>query len=403
VEDKRAKAYKKQKILLELISRLNNAEKPDDILSALAPKEVDILLPEEIKGAITLALEHLRILKNTEQASHEWRMTFDAITDPILITDENFTIVKANKEWAKIAEKDFKKIKGLTCHEIFANSQTPCPSCMERNPCNIKIKDREFLCWVSTIKNLSEKLYVHYYRDVSNEKELYKILIEKQKLALIGSLVDGVVNELNAPLNKILKYSEEIFEEFSDEDERKEFINDIKEATVRCKNILANLLDYSNTKKLGVSTVIDLNSIIVKTLPLADAALHKVKVILDHCPDTIIINCDLVKLKQPFLKIIMNAAEAMNASGSGILTITSNKKNDCYAEITFKDTGSGISEETLSRVFEPFFSTKTKQGGTGLGLYLTREIILVHQGEISINSEPGKGTNISITIPICCN
>ena len=114
------------------------------------------------------------------------------------------------------------------------------------------------------------------------------------------------------------------------------------------------------------------------------------------------VKVDSSQMKQAFINIILNAVDAMSQGGSIAIGIEElkNQSGDSALEVRFTDSGCGIPEENLHKVFDPFFSTKQKQGGTGLGLSVTKGIIEGHNGTIEIESKPGHGTTVKVMLPI---
>jgi len=125
---------------------------------------------------------------------------------------------------------------------------------------------------------------------------------------------------------------------------------------------------------------------------------EKVQIIPRLDPDTPDIQADPAQLKEVFINIMTNAAEAMEAGGT--LTITAVPTTDEMLRISFQDTGCGIPEENLSKIFTPFFTTKPIGKGTGLGLAIVYGIIKMHRGQIYVDSEVGEGSTFTITLPI---
>ena len=186
----------------------------------------------------------------------------------------------------------------------------------------------------------------------------------------------------------------------SDEDIKKyiDYLSLMERETERTSGIVKNLLDFSRQREPHYRLV-DINTILEETLMLVrnQINLQGIEVIKSFfaIPQTM---ADADQLKQAFMNIIINACEAMK-EGEKRLTVETgfdNLKKDI--KISIKDTGTGIPEEDMNKVFEPFYTTKEK--GTGLGLAVVYGIITKHKGRIDIVSKRGKGTAIELTIPL---
>lgn len=175
----------------------------------------------------------------------------------------------------------------------------------------------------------------------------------------------------------------------------------IAEGGHRVKNIVKRLLTFARQSK-PVKSVTNINELIEATLALRSYVLRtaNIKVVKHLDPDLPLMVVDPTQAQQVFLNIIVNAEWSMKkAHGKGTLTITTQKKGD-LVRISLEDDGLGISPENKEKLFKPFFTTKEVGEGTGLGLSLSRTIVLEHGGTIEVESEPGKGANFIITLPL---
>jgi two-component system, NtrC family, sensor kinase len=223
-------------------------------------------------------------------------------------------------------------------------------------------------------------------------------LIQTEKLSSLGKLAAGIAHEINNPLTSILLNSCVISEKLGD-NRLKENLKLIIDETARCGAIVKGLLEFSR-QTAPVKEPTNINEVIEKTLMLFESQLlvNHVRVEKNLDRDLPRIMIDSNKIKQVFTNIILNAIEAM--SKGGILTINSKLSMDKkYVLLYFTDTGQGIPKENISKIFDPFFTTKGTKG-TGLGLSLTYGIVQQHGGTIEVQSEPGKGTTMIISLPV---
>jgi len=157
------------------------------------------------------------------------------------------------------------------------------------------------------------------------------------------------------------------------------------------------MLDLHRTQAAATVDV-DLNGIIEKVLALTGRQLRSggVEIVRRLADDLSLIQGAPQDLQQVILNLVLNASEAM--PGGGTLTVSSQNEDE-HAVISVRDTGAGITEENQRRIFEPFFSARVTGGGVGLGLYLARNTVEIHQGTISVESSPGKGSTFTLRFP----
>ena len=235
---------------------------------------------------------------------------------------------------------------------------------------------------------------------IARDSELIKKneeLLRSKKLASIGTLASGVAHELNNPLNNIYTTAQRLMKK--SEDECPQFIrnglDDIFSQTMRVKKIVGELLEFARGREPQMRDV-ELNKLIKGAYKqISDTTkTENINFTLDSGPDEIIIYVDPEQIEQVFINLFTNALDAMPEGGR--LSVKAELEN-AVVKIRISDTGRGMSRPTLEKIFEPFFTTKDK--GTGLGLAIVFNIIQKHNGQITIDSEEGKGTTFIITLP----
>lgn len=226
-------------------------------------------------------------------------------------------------------------------------------------------------------------------------------LVQKEKMAALGTLTSGVAHELNNPLSNISSSTQILLEELgdSDVDFQKEFLSGIEEQVEKARDIVKSLLEFAREKEfLPVPT--DLETLIHNTVKLVQGEIPPSVEIRIDIPSPISLEVDQRRMSQVLINLIFNGVQAMEEKG-GILTIRayySPMKRKAVMEVS--DTGVGIPAEHLAKIFDPFFSTKEEGSGTGLGLYVIYGIVQKHRGEITAYSEPGHGTRFKVTLPL---
>ncbi|MFO8164789.1 MAG: sensor histidine kinase [Thermodesulfobacteriota bacterium] len=241
-------------------------------------------------------------------------------------------------------------------------------------------------------------------------------IIRSEKLASVGRLASGIAHEIGNPIGIVLGYLGLLKGSDLNNEEKRDFINRIEEEIGRINRTIRNLLDFSRPSKgelkaVSVHQIIDDMIDILKPQPMVSDS----EVFLDKRAKMDIVRADPDKLKQVFLNLSMNAIDAMEAgqpkdkSQKNILSIKTNitpevktdpRINASRIYIEFSDTGPGIPTQDLTKIFDPFYTTKEPGKGTGLGLSVSLRIVEDMGGDIRVKSEQGKGTNITVILPL---
>lgn len=224
-------------------------------------------------------------------------------------------------------------------------------------------------------------------------------LLHKEKLASMGQLAAGVAHEINNPLGTILLFADVMYKEAPEDDHRRDDLKMIINETTRCKNIVADLLNFARQQEV-LAQETDVHALLEQ---VAEGVRHqpvfeRVEIVRQFSPDLPTIQADPAQLQQVFVNLLNNAAEAME--GGGTITLATRPVNGQWVEIKVSDTGRGISEENLGKLFAPFFTTKALGKGTGLGLSIVYGIIKMHRGQIAVQSQVGQGTTFTVTLPV---
>jgi len=224
-----------------------------------------------------------------------------------------------------------------------------------------------------------------------------KELLQSKKLAAIGTLASGVAHELNNPLNNIYTTAQRLMKKSGDDspDYIKNGLSDIFGQTMRVKSIVGDLLEFARGREPHIMAV-ELRGLITGAYKHLENTrdLKEITFSVSMDPEEIVLYADTEQLEQVMINLFANAVDAM--AGKGSLTVAA-KEDDSRIIMRISDTGSGMTRETLDKIFEPFFTTKGK--GTGLGLAIVFNLIQKHHGEVTVESEEGKGTTFVIALP----
>jgi two-component system NtrC family sensor kinase len=259
------------------------------------------------------------------------------------------------------------------------------------------------------LHNWSQQLEYKVQKKSEELGQAQKELINVERIASLGKLSLSVAHEINNPLSGILIYAKLIQKQLGNQDldpTKKELmlkhLKLIENETKRCGDIVKGLLDFSRKDQDGFEPR-HLHEILLETYELMSHPMKiaNVNFLSDFSAKPDLIYCSANQIKQACIGILVNASEAVSENGE-VLFKTSNPDED-HIRIEISDNGVGISEEDIPHIFEPFFSTKENVSGIGLGLAIVHGIIQNHKGKVDVKSERGKGTTISITLPLLKN
>jgi two-component system NtrC family sensor kinase len=224
-------------------------------------------------------------------------------------------------------------------------------------------------------------------------------LLHKEKLASMGQLAAGVAHEINNPLGSILLFAEMLCEQADAKDPRREDLKMITQETLRCKKIVSDLLNFARQQEM-LAQASDVNEILDQSINSVSHQpnFNNIQIVRQLAGDLPILQADPAQMIQVFVNLLNNAADAMPEGGT--ITVATRVEDGRGVQIEITDTGRGIPEENLSKLFTPFFTTKPVGKGTGLGLSIVYGIIKMHRGQIGVKSRVGQGTTFQITLPL---
>jgi two-component system, NtrC family, sensor kinase len=234
--------------------------------------------------------------------------------------------------------------------------------------------------------------------DVTERMKLEEQVQQSDKLSSIGLLAAGVAHEVNTPLTGISSYSQMLMQQVPETDPRHQLLEKIYRQTSRASSIVNNLLNFSRVSDSRFA-MIDLNRVLDDTIQLLESQLRntQIEVVRSYSAELPLVPGNAPKLQQVFMNLILNARDAMSEGGR--LDISTESDEDSVI-IKFRDSGMGIDPEHLTKIYDPFFTTKQIGKGTGLGLAVSYGIIKDHSGNIDVESKLGEGALFMITLPL---
>ena len=238
---------------------------------------------------------------------------------------------------------------------------------------------------------------VEISRDITSDMRTQDMLLQQEKLSSVGKLAAGVAHEINNPLTAVLTNSMLLLEELPEDHPMYEDLKGIADETLRCREIVRGLLEFAR-QEVPAKAEADLNKIVTSVVSLVRKQFSfKNITIEEHLADNLpVVRLDRDQFQQVVVNIVINAMEAIERDGE-IRVETSHDEPRHTIGLKITDTGHGIPEDVRLKLFDPFFTTKDT--GTGLGLSISYGIIESHGGRISFESQVGRGTAFTITLP----
>jgi PAS domain S-box-containing protein len=433
---------------LEIFRDISLLKKAETILK-MDKADLEVLINERTKK-LEVANKQLKTeiieRKNTEkllvQSKNTLQMVFDGISEPLVMLNKNFTIQMLNeaaKQYFNFDSHDDLQYK--RCFEAFRGLSKPCSGC--KIPSAVKKKDRfsferkgfmrsdkiEHIT-IYPLKAVSDKSSGILLRinDVTESRIIQKRLMQSEKLASLGLLISGIAHEINNPNNFIIlniptlrKYMDSIipiidayakenpafeiqgmsYDEFREE--VYSIIDDIAYGSERINSSIARLKEYVQSRNESIKQWIDITEIIRKSVSICESQIKKkTKNMNCQIPEALPqIYTDPNAVEQVLINLLINAAQASDKKEAWITLnarITS-KENKCI-EISVIDNGCGMDKNTKDKVFDPFFTTKPSESGSGLGLYITYNMVEKLNGHITVESEKGKGSCFTVSLPV---
>ena len=382
----------------------------------------------DARGEIVACLEIARNIterKRAEealvQAKEDWENTFDAISDMVMLLDNDHRIIRVNRATAKALNATKESLVGKKCYEAIHGQSHPIRKC----PLVLTMKTLDahtveitepgiggtFICSTSPIVDSEGELtgYTHTLKDITESKRLEAQFQQAQRLEAIGTLAGGIAHDFNNLLMGIQGNVSLMLRHMDSTHQYYERLKNVEKQVESGARLTSHLLGYARKGKYEVKPF-DLNQLVEEICETFSRTRKQITIRRELADDLFPIEADSGQIEQVVLNLLVNAADAMPGRGDLFLQTMNVTHKDMtgklykpkrgdYVVLTVTDTGMGMDKETMERIFDPFFTTKEMGRGTGLGLASVYGIVKGHGGYIDVESKKGQGTTFSIYLP----
>ncbi len=371
----------------------------------------DLWLISTVAMQAAVVLTNSRFFTLLRRGKEEWETTFDALSEGIALVDGAGRITRANRALALLAGVPLASLIGRSfVASLFGESRAAddlvagarlgtsrIPTLLPTAKLNRILR----LAGAPLTAEEGPGSVVVMVEDVTEQRALEAQLIQNEKMAAVGQLVSGVAHELNNPLTSIAGLSELLIEQARVPDDAREHLQVIHEQADRAGRIVANLLTFAR-KGSPEQAAVDLDDVAQRTTLLIQAELKLRSITLTrHTEAPAVVSGDRYEIQQVLLNLLTNAVHALSEVPAGTprtISVETGQEGE-QAFIRVSDTGRGIAEDLVGRIFTPFFTTKQPGEGTGLGLSISYRIVESHGGRLSYARGPDGGSVFTVWLP----
>jgi PAS domain S-box-containing protein len=405
-------------LLEEAIS--SGCEDPLILLTGIGNRDVDIqamtigavdylvkseINTEKLERSIRYALERSAYIKALRVNERKFRNIFERSKDAVFLLGEGLVFRDVNNATCDLFKYSKEELLDFSLYELFARKEAAGvlkdkllhSGEGEEMEVELMTRNRErrnCILSISRQADSSGETYIQgIIHDITNLKRIERATFQIEKLRGTATLLRTLAHEVRNPLTNINLSVEQLKPECESEDANI-YLDIIARNCGRIDSLISELLDLSRPAEISLQKT-DLQDIINSTLAAASdrIALKNIRLDLAYPGQPAFVMADREKLKIAFLNIVINAVEAVPAQ-SGVITISIRDESPNF-RVLINDNGGGIPEENISRIFEPYFTSKTN--GFGLGLAATWNILQSHRAGIDVNSQLGEGTSFMLT------
>jgi len=392
--------------------------------SLLSSEDLDIL--RTISGYVAVAIENSLLYQEQKARAQELEVLkefnesiVESVNVALIALDEEGLITRCNTTFEEMFSFPRERVVGSSVGDVFdTDFRAELEGLVGGQIWNVRYPTQAYKLHakatngVSLILNIAIAPLRSQFNDrngaivvlenVTERVKLEESLQQSEKLSSIGLLAAGIAHEVNTPLTGVSSYTQMLLEMVPESDPKHALLLKVRKQTERASLIAANLLNFSRSGNISEYHPIEMNRLLEDTLQLLEPQLRKVNIELrrKYAKNLPQIRGSAAKLQQVFTNLVINALDAMG--DDGILTISTGSDAQ-FVTINVEDNGKGIAQEDITKIYDPFFTTKGVGSGTGLGLAVSYGIIQEHEGLIEVSSQENQGTAFSIKLPIPSN
>ncbi|WP_347488650.1 ATP-binding protein [Desulfoscipio sp. XC116] len=394
----------------EVIGTVNFGSK-----KSYAYSEQDFIFVQQLADQLAVCINNARLFEKVFRSKREWEETFKAVPDKLFLIDRSFNVLRCNKYEDSLMDQNG---IGNKCYQLIdccGSERQLCPASEAFRTGMPTVREIThpltgsiFNHSAYPVYNENNELYamVVYLNDVTVKKNMEAQLVQSAKLAAIGEMAAGVAHELNSPLTAIIGNAGLILRRTACDDDHYRLLEDIRNCGQRSMRVIQNLLTFARQdsysfEPVSVNDIVE-NSLYLISYQIKNNTMTIVKKTSNNIP---MIMGNKQQLEQIIINFLLNARDALEGMGEGKIEICTEVIEDPETEspaivIKVIDNGRGIAPDIQSDIFTPFFTTKDKTRGTGLGLSVSLGIAQTHNGRIDVISEPGSGSTFTLILPV---
>jgi two-component system, NtrC family, sensor kinase len=379
----------------------------------------------QVADAVSLAIDRLTKLEQSETLKHQWEATFDAILDPVSLIGEDHTLVRINRSFAVRSGAEPDKLIGRKCHEALFARTSPCEGCTigVRDADSMHVSDfrlkpartvageepnviYQVFSHEIQFKPDDRGLYVNMYHDVSSQLRYERQILESAKMAELGTIGSSIAHELNNPLGGMLSFLQLIKMDLKGDEPCFDEIDEMEKGARRCRDIVQSLLGFTRKSSPDVVEVLDLRDVISQALAITELQTRAMGItVIQNLPDSgAEVRGQFNSLAQSLRSFLQNAQEAIaerfrqGDREHGVIELKLDENESAFV-IEIRDNGAGYDSSIGDQIYDPMYSTKDSVNNPGLSLTVAQQIVRDHGGHVEMDSIKGTGTRAKISLP----